>query len=359
MHRVYNFSPGPATLPSYVLERAKEDIFSFEGCGIGVMELSHRSPEFEGIITKTEELMRELLGIPKNYRVLFTIGGGTNQFSMLAMNLLKPGTQGNYLLSGHWAERAATEGKKFGEVHIAGSTKDIGYKSTPQLGPLSDNPAYLHFTSNNTIYGTQTRIEPDCPKDVPLLCDASSDILSRELDVSKYGLLYAAAQKNAGTAGVTFSIIREDLLQRSLPSLPSMMNYAQFAESRSLFNTAPTFSIYVSMRMLEWIKAEGGVKAMETLAEKRAKLVYDCIDRHELYVGYANKQSRSWMNVTLHLKDDSRINPFLEAAKKRELSGLAGYRSLGGLRFSLYNACTIEAVEKLVEFMDEFANLPA
>jgi phosphoserine aminotransferase len=355
MSRAINFCPGPATLPSYVLERAKEDIWSYEGCGIGVMELSHRSTQFEAIIYKTEEKLRNLLSIPSNYKVLFTTGGGTNQFSMIAMNLLEDAKEANYILSGYWAEKAFNEGQKFGRVHVAASTKDIGYKSIPTKVQLSGNPAYLHFTSNNTIYGTQSFVEPTSPSGVPLICDASSDILSRRLDLNKYGVLYAATQKNVGTAGVSIVIIKEDLLERSKEQLPIMMNFKTYSDNRSLYNTPPTFSIYISMRTLEWIQDQGGVEAMEELANKRAKLLYDCIDRHDLYVGYANKESRSKMNVTLNLTKDELTGQLIEEAGKLNISGIAGYRTMGGLRISLYNACPVEWVEKLVEFMDQFA----
>jgi phosphoserine aminotransferase len=356
MSRVINFSPGPATLPSYVLERAKEDIWSYNGCGIGVMELSHRSPQFLEIIGKTEEILRRLLKIPVNYKVLFTTGGGSNQFSMIPMNLVEKGQEANYLLSGFWAERAATEAEKFSTVHIAGSSKDNGYKSLPSNYKLSKNPAYLHFTSNNTIYGTQSSSEPVVDVKVPLICDASSDILSKEIDINKYGLIYAANQKNAGTAGVTTVVIREDLLARSKDSLPVMMNYKTYSENNSLYNTPPTFSIYIAMRTLEWIELEGGVATISERAEQRATLLYDCIDRNDLYVGYADKNSRSKMNVTFHLKNDSLTAQLIEEAGKLGISGLAGYRTMGGLRVSLYNAVPVAWVKSLVEFLDQFAS---
>ena len=355
MSRVINFSPGPATLPSYVLERAKEDIWDYNGCGIGVMELSHRSAQFIEIIEKTEALARRLLKIPSNYKVLFTTGGASNQFSMIPMNLVEDGQEANFILSGFWAERAATEAEKFCPVHIAGSTKDVGYRSVPTDFTLSKNPAYLHFTSNNTIYGTQCLSEPKIEANVPLVCDASSDIFSREIDVAKYGAIYAANQKNAGTAGVTTVIIREELLARSKERLPVMMNYKTYADNNSLYNTPPTFSIYIAMRTLEWIEQEGGVAQMSIRANQRAKLLYDCIDRNELYVGYAEENSRSSMNVTLHLKKDSLTAKLIQEASNRGISGLSGYRTMGGLRISLYNAAPVAWVEALVEFLEQFA----
>ncbi len=342
-------------LPEYVLERTAEDLYSFDGCGIGVMELSHRSKQFDRILTRTEALIRELIGAPENYHVLFTTGGGTAQFSMVPMNLVRAGEQANYLLSGFWSERAAVEAKKFAPVHIAASSKDTGYRHVPRTVALSGNPAYLHFTSNNTIDGTQLFGEPDCPADVPLVCDASSDILSRPIDVTKYGLIYAAAQKNLGTAGVTIVLVRDDLAARAAENLPIMMNYRTYVENRSIYNTAPTFSIYITLRVLEWIRDQGGVSAMQKLAETRSKLLYDCIDRNPEYTGYVQREDRSQMNVTFHLRDDARTAEFIEKADARGLNGIAGYRTMGGMRVSIYNAFPVAGVEELVRFMDEFA----
>jgi len=356
MKRVWNFSPGPAVLPLSVIERAQEDIFSFEGCGVGVMELSHRSQEFEGILAKTEALLRECLSVPQNYQVLFMSGGGTNQFSIIPMNLQTPGGIGNYILSGFWAERALNEAKKFIPTHIAASTKESGYTSIPKDLALSENPAFLHYTTNNTIYGTQFKEPPRIPSDIPLIGDCSSDILSRPMDVSKYGLIYAAAQKNAGIAGVTLVILREDLLERSNDQIPLMMSYRVFAENKSLYNTAPTFSIYMTMRVLEWIKSEGGISEMSRRAEARAALLYSCIDRHPLYRGYADPESRSEMNVTFHLATPDRTEALIAEAEKRGLKTIKGYRTLGGIRVSLYNAMPLEGVQELVSFLDEFAS---
>jgi phosphoserine aminotransferase len=335
-----------------VLRQAAEEIFSYGSSGIGVMELSHRSPEFEGIIASAESLLRELLSIPKNYKVLFMTGGATNQFSCLPMNLCNGGVA-NYLLSGFWSERAFNEAKKFAPVYVAASTKDIEYRSVPRTFKLSDNPAYLHFTTNNTIFGTQYRQYPLCQ--VPLIGDASSDILSRPVDIGSFGVYYAAAQKNAGVAGVTLVIIREDLLDRVSSELPVMMSYKVAAENNSLFNTAPTLPIYLTMRVLEWIKREGGVAEMERRAHERAQLLYDCLDRHEVFVPFAAPDSRSLMNITFHLKDPALTEQLISKAEECGISGIKGYRTMGGLRVSMYNAMPLDSVRALVDFLETFA----
>lgn len=353
--RVFNFSPGPAVLPDYVLKHAAEDIYNFRGSGIGILELSHRSKQFDTVMSETEELMRSILNIPKNYKVLFITGGGTAQFSMIPMNLVRQGEIANYIVSGFWGERAESEAKRVSPTHIAASSKDIAYKQVPKTFSLSERAAYLHYTTNDTIEGVAATSIPNVPKEIPLIGDASSDFLSRPLDVSKYGMIYAAAQKNAGTSGVTIIIIREDLLERSPNTLPSMLSYRVFAENGSMFNTPPTFSIYITMRTLEWIRDEGGLQKMEERAKQRAKLLYDAIDRSEFYVGLASPEYRSLMNITFRLKDESQTAEFIKQAETRKIYTIGGYRTVGGIRVSLYNAAPLEGVQELVNFMNEFA----
>lgn len=354
VQRAFNLSPGPAILPLPALEQARQDIIDYRGTGIGVMELSHRGPEFEAILAETEALLRELLGIPASYKVLFTTGGAHQQFSMVPMNLLTEGLTGNYLLSGLWAEKACDEGRKFGSVHVAGSTKEEGYRKLPQIESISRGAAYLHYCSNNTVIGSQFPTEPDCG-DVPLVCDASSDLLSRPIPIERYGLIYAGAQKNLGPAGVTIVVVREDLLSRSRDDLPLMMSYTTYAKSASLFNTPPTFPIYMVCQVLRWIKAEGGLAEMERRNEEKAKLVYDVLDSHAVFVPVVDRGSRSKMNVTFRLRDESLEKELLRLTEARGLPGLKGHRMVGGFRASMYNAFPIEGARALCDALIEFA----
>ena len=351
--RLHNFNPGPAVLPEVVLETVRENLLNYQGSGLGVMELSHRAPHFEEIIATTEAAVRRLAGIGDEYAVLFTTGGATTQFSMLPMNLLSRGREGNYLLSGFWAQAALKEAKKFGAVHVAGSSEAAGFQSLPDRLALSDNPAYLHFTSNNTIYGTQFAAEPEAGG-VPLVCDASSDIFCRPLASEKYALIYAGAQKNLGPAGVTLVIIRRDLLERIPEGLPLMLDYRTYVQSNSLYNTPPTFPIYVVGEVLKWIEAQGGLAALGRRNQEKADLLYRAIDESGFYRGFAAHEARSTMNVTFRLPTVELEDAFVKEAAKAGLVGLKGHRSVGGLRASLYNACPLEAVQALVAFMNEF-----
>lgn len=354
MERVFNFSPGPAVMPVEVLETVKENLLSYNGSGLGVMELSHRGKHFTGIIEETEANLRELLDIGDDYSVVFATGGATNQFSMLPMCFLSEGTVGQYILTGSWAKKAHKEASRFGEVSVAGTSEDRNFCYIPGDIELSDSGAYLHFTSNNTIAGTQFQSEPD-PGSGFLACDASSDILHKKIDVTKYGLLYAGAQKNLGPAGVTVVIIRNDLLERIPDNLPTLLDYRTYVEKKSLFNTPPTLPIYVVGEVLKWIKGKGGLDAIEASNRKKAAELYDAIDSIDLYQPVADRDCRSLMNVTFTLTDDNLQPAFLEEAEANGLNGLKGHRSVGGMRASIYNAFPAEGVIALVDFMRDFA----
>lgn len=353
--RVHNFNPGPGVLPEEVVCEVQENLLSYKNSGIGLMEMSHRSKDFEAIIGETEADLRSLLGLSADYAVLFTTGGASLQFSMVPMNLLRAGIEGNYLLSDVWGELAAEEAKKFGAVHIAGSTKEGQYHSLPIVETLSANPAYLHFTSNNTVVGTQFPKEPDAPREIPLICDASSDLLSRPIDCSRYGLIYAGAQKNLGPAGVTLVIVRRDLLTSAPESIPLLMNYRTYEKHRSLYNTPPAVNIYVVGRVLAWVKRNGGVQGMAKQCGTKAELVYSALDRSPLFMPVAATGARSKMNITFRLRTPELESKFLAQAEQRKLIGLKGHRNVGGCRASLYNACPLVSAQALAGFIDEFA----
>lgn len=354
--RIYNFSAGPATLPYSVLQEAAADIVNFNNKGIGLIELSHRSKEFMAVADETERLIRELMGIPANYKVLFLQGGASSQFFMVPMNLLTSGQKATYLNTGTWSKKAIKEAKLFGTVDVAYSSEDITFKRVPRDDEyeIAPDSQYLYFVTNNTIYGTQF---PSMPaKDAMLIADMSSDILSRSVDVSRFGLIFAGAQKNMGPAGVTVVIIREDLLDRAGDMVPSMLKYKTHADKDSMFNTPPCFSIYCVGRVMHWLKQTGGVKAMEKINRDKAALLYEAIDSTDFYRGHAEKDSRSLMNVTFNLPTPELEAQFIAEATAAGLDGLKGHRSVGGCRASIYNAFPREGVEKLVEFMAAFAS---
>lgn len=353
--RVFNFAPGPATLPYEVLQKAGQDVVNFQQTGIGLIEISHRSKEFIAVADETEANFRELMGIPGNYKVLFLQGGASSQFFMVPMNLLGPGKKGTYLNTGAWSKKAIKEAKLFGEVEVPYSSEETGFKRVPKAGEYSTaaDSEYLYYVSNNTIYGTQF---PDLPvSDKMLISDMSSDILSRPIDVTKFGLIFAGAQKNLGPAGVTVVIIRDDLLDRTPAKTPTMLSYKTHAEKGSMFNTPPCFSIYVMGEVLKWLKKIGGVAAIEKLNKEKAAILYAAIDRTDYYRGHAEKESRSLMNVPFNLPTKELEAKFIAEATALGLNGLKGHRSLGGCRASIYNAFPLEGVVKLVEFMQEFA----
>lgn len=355
MKRVYNFNAGPAALPKEVLKRAQQELLDFEDTGMSVMELSHRSKEYDKVHNKAATLLKELLQIPDTYDILFMQGGASLQFSAIPMNLLATGKTGNYSLTGSWSEKALKEAQKLGETHIASSTKQTGFTGIPSDLKLSDNPAYLHITSNNTIFGTQWWDFPTVSPDVPLIADMSSDILSRQLNIENFSIIYAGAQKNLGPSGVTVVIIKKDILAQCPENIPTMMNYQTFAKNRSLYNTPPTFSIYMLSLVLEWVAELGGVEEIEKNNQKKAQLIYEAIDQSDgFYIGHAKKEARSHMNITFNLATEELTAVFLAEAKEEGFVGLGGHRMVGGCRASIYNAVPLESCEALAAFMHGF-----
>ena len=357
MSRLFNFSAGPAVLPEPVLRQAQEAVWDVAGSGIGIMEHSHRGKVFDRIRDEAEQACRDLAGIPDNYRVLFLQGGASLQFSMVPMNLLPPDRTADYLLTGVWAQKAVKEAKVLErKVHIAGSSESTNFDRIPPSSEVkySERPVYVHFTTNNTIYGTQWKAEPSAPAGVPLVADTSSDMYSRPIDVSRYGLIYAGAQKNLGPSGVVLVIVRDDLVEAGPRNLPIMLQYRTHAAEKSLYNTPPTFGIYVMGEVFKWIQSQGGLKAMAEQNESKARLLYDFIDQSDFFRGTAQSGSRSLMNVCFRAPTEELESRFIAEATKRGLDGLKGHRNAGGMRASIYNACPRAAVEALVAFMKEF-----
>ncbi len=353
--RVYNFGPGPATLPYEVLTKTAEDIVDFKGTGIGLMEISHRSAEFQAVVDDTEALLRELLGIPAGYKVLFLQGGASTQFFMVPMNLLGQGKKATYLNTGTWAKKAIKEAQLFGDIEVAFSSEAQKFNRVPRQDEyqISEDSEYLYLVSNNTIFGTQFRSFPETEK--MLICDMSSDILSRQIDVSRFGLIFAGAQKNLGPAGVTVVIIREDLLARCPENIPTMLKYSTHADKGSMFNTPPCVAVHVVNLVLQWLKNLGGVAEIEKINEKKAAIIYQVIDDGPYYRGHAEKDSRSYMNVSFNLPTPELEAKFIGEASALGLQGLKGHRSIGGCRASIYNAFAVEGAEKLAAFMHKFA----
>jgi phosphoserine aminotransferase len=354
--RIYNFSAGPAVLPLPVLEEAQRDLVALPGVGMSVMEISHRSKTFDSIIQGAEADMRKLGGIPDNYKILFLQGGASMQFSMVPMNLLTPGATADYIITGDWAKKAMKEAKRVGAVNVAASTEDGNFKRIPKQNELklTTNAAYVHMTSNNTIHGTEWRAGEPNVGAVPLVCDASSDIFSRPIDVAKYGLIYAGAQKNLGPSGVTVVIVRDDLLARSADTLPTMLNFKTQAANGSMYNTPPVFGVYILRLVMKWLVGIGGLAAIQTVNERKAKVLYDELDRSSFWKPHADKDSRSLMNVTFKLATEELDAKFAKDATAAGFDGLKGHRSVGGMRASIYNAFPEEGVKALVEFMREF-----
>ena len=356
--RVYNFSAGPAVLPEPVLAEVQRDLMALPGVGASILEISHRSKTFENIISQAETNLRQLLSIPDDYAVLMLQGGARLQFSMIPMNLMGGGRRMcDYVVSGAWSKYAAQEAVKFGETHIAWDGKATNYDRLPAAAELRVDPkaAYAYYASNETIQGVQFAAEPNVG-DVPMVCDASSDFLSRPVDIRKYGIFYACAQKNAGPSGVTVVIIRKELLQRSSDKLPGYMNYQIHAEAQSLWNTAPTFPIYVMMLVTKWLITDiGGLEKMEAQNRAKAKMLYEVIDQSNgFYTGHAQPQCRSMMNVSFRLPSDELASKFVKQAEDRGMTDLKGHRSVGGIRASIYNAMPVAGVETLRDFMIDF-----
>ncbi len=352
--RIYNFNPGPAALPLPVLEEAQKDLLNYKGEGISVLEMSHRSKTFDGIIKDAEHLLKEVMEIPDNYKVLFMQGGATLQFAAVPLNLIGEGQFAEYVNTGAWSKKAIQEAQKLGkQVNVVASSEDENFAYIPKDIKVSPDAAYLHVTSNNTIFGTEFHQFPDTGN-VPLIADMSSDIACRKVDVSKFALIYAGAQKNMGPAGVTIVIIREDLLEKSPDNIPTMTSYKIIGGKDSLYNTPPTFSVYLVKLVLEWMKAQGGLEKIEQVNRQKAKLIYDILDESSFYRGTARPDSRSLMNVTFRLPSEELEKKFVEEALANGMLGLKGHRSVGGIRASIYNAVPLEAVEKLVDFMKKF-----
>ena len=353
--RVFNFSAGPAVLPLPVLEEAQRDLVSLPGVGMSILEISHRSKTFEAILAKTEADLRALGNVPSTHKVLFLQGGASMQFSMVPLNLLTEGATADYIVTGGWAQKAVKEAKRVGNVNIAGSTESENFSRIPRQDELklTPNAAYVHMTTNNTLFGTEWTKEPAVGS-VPLVADTSSDMFSRPIEVSKYGLIYAGAQKNLGPSGVTVVIIREDLLPRSSKSLHTMLNYAVHAENGSMYNTPPCFGIYLMGLVMKWALGQGGLAEMAKHNERKAAKLYAEIDRSGFYRGTAEKNSRSRMNITFRLPTEDLEAKFVKETTAAGLDGLKGHRSVGGMRASIYNAFPEEGIDALVAFMQDF-----
>ncbi len=353
--RIHNFSAGPAVLPVPVLEEAQRDMLSLPGVGMSVMEISHRSKTFDEIYARAENGLRELLGIPENYHVLFLQGGASLQFSMVPMNFLPAGGSADYVITGSWGKKALKEGKRAGAVNVAATMADGGFTRVPNDDELTLDPkaAFVHITTNETIEGVEWKREPQVG-DVPLVADASSDILSHPIPVEKYGLIYAGAQKNMGPSGVTLVIIRDDLLQRIPDGLHTMLDYRTHVENKSLYNTPNTWGIYIISLVAKWLREKGGLSAMHRENEEKSQLIYDAIDASDFYRGHADTDSRSIMNVTFRLPSEELEKRFTTEATAQKLDGLKGHRSVGGIRASIYNAFPLDGVKALVSFMKDF-----
>lgn len=353
----HNFNAGPSILPRIAIENTAKAILDLNGSGLSILEISHRSKDFQAIIDEAVALFKELLNIPEGYHVLFLGGGASTQFCMLPYNLMK--TKAAYLETGVWAKKAAKEAKLFGEVKVVGSSADKNFNYIPKNYDIPADADYFHFTSNNTIYGTEIHNDPDSP--VLMVSDMSSDILSRPVDISKYGIIYGGAQKNAGPAGVTFVIIREDILGKVERAIPSMMDYRIHIAEGSMFNTPPCISIFTVKETLKWVKELGGVTKMKELNHDKANLLYDAIDNSKMFVGTAEKESRSVMNICFVMKDQYKEKEadFIAFAQSHGMIGLKGHRSVGGFRASVYNAMPKESVQALIDVMHEFEKMHA
>lgn len=355
MERVYNFSAGPSMLPLEVLEKAQKELVCYGDTGMSVMEMSHRSKPFEKIIQSTEATLRELMHIPDNYKVLFLQGGGSTQFAMIPLNLMNKNKKCDIVLTGQWSKKAKSEASKYGKVNVVASSEDKVFSYIPELDKSKFDPEadYFYITYNNTIYGTRYTQLPDTGN-VPLVTDISSIILSEEIDVSKFGLLFAGAQKNVGPAGVTVVIVRDDLIGNAMDFTPTMLDYKTHADNDSLYNTPPTFAIYVAGLVFEWVKEQGGVKAVQEINEKKAGILYNFLDSSDFFKGTVVPKDRSLMNAPFILPTEELNAKFIKEATAAGFVNLKGHRTVGGMRASMYNAMPVEGVEKLVEFMKKF-----
>jgi len=356
MKRVYNFSAGPSMLPLSVLERAAKELVSYGDAGMSVMEMSHRTPVYEEIITDAERLLREVMNIPDNYKVLFLQGGASTQFAAVPLNLMKKNRTADYIVSGQFSGKAYKEAQKYGDIRLVATSKDANFTFVPKVEKedFNKDADYVHICFNNTIYGTKFPYIPDTG-DVPLVADMSSFILSEPIDVSKFGVIYAGAQKNMAPAGLTVVIVREDLIGNACPETPTMLDYSVMAENGSMYNTPPCYCIYIAKLVYEWILSLGGLEKMKEMNEKKAKYLYDYLDSQSYYNAPVVKECRSMMNVTFVTGDAELDKRFAKEADARGLKNLKGHRSVGGMRASIYNAMPYEGVVELVEFMKEFA----
>ena len=354
-NRVYNFSAGPSMLPLEVLESAAANLTNYCGCGMSVMEMSHRSKEFASIIQEAEQDLRDLMHIPDNYKVLFLQGGGSLQFSMIPMNLFRNSKKADFIITGAWAKKAAKEAAKYGEVNVLASSEEDVYTYIPEVDPanFTKDADYFYITYNNTIHGTRYTKLPETG-DVPLVADLSSMILSEDLDITKFGLVFAGAQKNVGPAGVTIVIVREDLIGFAEKNVPTMLDYKIQAENNSLYNTPPCFAIYMAGLTFKWVKAQGGVAALQKINEDKAAMLYDAIDNSKMFSCPVAKKDRSLMNVVFVTGNPDLDKKFIAEAKEAGLVNLGGHRTVGGMRASIYNAMPVDGVKALIKFMEEF-----
>ena len=353
--RVYNFYAGPATLPLPALKKAKEELLNFNQTGMSIMEISHRSKEYAEVHEKATENVRELMNVPDDYKILWLQGGASTQFFMVPLNLQIKNKAFEYVNTGAWSKKAIKEANFYGDVKVVASSEDKNFSYIPKDINFSDNASYAHITSNNTIFGTEYKEFPKVSDDVPLVSDMSSHIMDKEIDVKKFGVIYAGAQKNIGPAGVTLVIVREDLMKRVPEDTPTLQKWQTHAKKDSLFNTGPCFAIYMCKLSLDYLKELGGVSEIEKINRKKAKILYDTLDNSDgFYKGHAEKESRSLMNVTFNLKNPELETKCVEEAKKHDLIGLKGHRSVGGMRASIYNAMPLEGVKALSEFLKEF-----
>jgi len=352
MSKIHNFSAGPAILPQEAIDASIEAIKNFSGTGLSLLEVSHRGKEFEQVMEDARNIVKELYNVPENYTVMFLQGGASTQFAMIPHNFLGKDEKAGYTNTGVWASRAIKEAKEYGNVEVLASSEAENFNYIPKNYTIPTDLKYFHITSNNTIYGTQVHEYPDCPVD--MICDMSSDVFSRPIDVSKFAMIYAGAQKNMGPAGVVMVIMRNDLLEKMVRKMPTMFNYSIHANNGSMYNTPPVFAIYCSLQTLKWVKNMGGVAAMEKRNSEKAATLYAEIDRNPLFKGTCAVEDRSWMNVTFVATNPEHQDAFMSLAKKNNLSGLKGHRSVGGFRASLYNALPLESVNALVDTMKEF-----
>jgi len=356
MHRVYNFSAGPAMLPAEVLEQAKEEMLDWQGTGMSVMEMSHRGKDFMSIAARAEADLRELLAIPANYKVLWLQGGASSQFAMVPLNLMGRTGKADYFRTGSWSKKAISEAKRSGEVRVTVNTESDGkFTSVPAAAAIqvSGDASYVHYTPNETIEGVEFPYVPDTGE-VPLVADMSSTILSRPIDVSRFGIIYAGAQKNIGPAGLTIAIVREDLIGQALPGTPTMFDYKTHADNESMYNTPPTYGWYLAGLVFDWLKRKGGLTGMAEINRRKATLLYDAIDNSDFYANPVSPECRSWMNVPFTLANPELDEAFLKEAGKAGLKTLKGHRSVGGMRASIYNAMPEAGVQTLVDFMQDF-----